>query len=288
MFNLDVDFHLLWRLPPHSLTSFMDVMQKLLFFHTDGRIEHFRLNHISISGMNDSNVCGWIFAALWRGVKEIELVFTRCSSCFPMLPTALLFTSKTLGLGVIKFEDGDSVKRLISSCPVLEDLSIFHCGMQNIRSLKISHPSLKRPTIAFQWFPSTSDIVFDLSSLVYFKYVCFTSNNHLMRNMPCLVRAEADIDISSRVRGRLYDGHGLVEIFLGLTIRNRNTKILLCIILLIHTSLPMRFTVCSFKWIESFTHHSLEAHTLNVLQSPRGHEIHIFQLRILFSICVNL
>ncbi|KAK8538462.1 hypothetical protein V6N13_134141 [Hibiscus sabdariffa] len=244
MLNLDVDFRLFWRLPPPTLKSFMNFMDKQLFFHTEGRIEHLRLNHINISGMNDSNVCEWISAALWRGVKEIDLGFTYCSSYFPM-PTALLFTSKTLVrlklalpyvmvvpnhvclpclktlvLQFFKFEDDDSVRRLISSCPVLEDLSIIisYCDMQNIRSLKISNPSLKRLTIEFQRLASTTGIVMDLPSLVYFKYAGFTANNYSVGNMPCLVRAEADISIFNRslVRERLYHEHGLAELFLGL------------------------------------------------------------------------
>ncbi|KAK8643908.1 hypothetical protein V6N13_013185 [Hibiscus sabdariffa] len=100
-------------------------------------------------GINDSHVCGWISAPLWRGVKEIDLDFGRWPSYFTMLPTAMLFTSKTLVrlklkfpdvmvvpihvclpclktlvLESVEFEDGGSVERLLSSCPVLEDLSI--------------------------------------------------------------------------------------------------------------------------------------------------------------------
>ncbi|KAK8643917.1 hypothetical protein V6N13_013194 [Hibiscus sabdariffa] len=144
---LDVDFHLFRRSPSHTVVSFTNFLDKLLFFHTEGRIEQFRFNHTNLSKVNDSHVLGWISAPLWRGVKEIDLVFGRWSSYFPMLPTALLFTSmtlvrlklefpyvmvvpihvclpclKTLVLQLIKFEDDGSVKRLLSSCPVLEDL----------------------------------------------------------------------------------------------------------------------------------------------------------------------
>ncbi|KAK8486681.1 hypothetical protein V6N11_035005 [Hibiscus sabdariffa] len=240
MLNLDVDVHLFRHFPPRTLNSFMNFMYKQLFLHTEGRIEHFRLHHIIIPGMHDSNVCGWISAVLWRGVKEIDLVFTRSSSYFP-LPTVLLFTSKTLVrmklalpyvmvvpihvclpclktlvLQIIQFEDGDSVKRLISSCPVLEDLSMFYCNMQNISNLKISNPSLKRLTIEFQWLASTSGIVMDLPNLVYFKYAGFTANNYSMGNMPCLVRADISIYNRSLVRERLSHGHGLAELLLGL------------------------------------------------------------------------
>ncbi|GMI63712.1 hypothetical protein like AT5G53840 [Hibiscus trionum] len=168
MFILDVDFHSFRLCPLHTVKSFINFMGKLFFLHTEGRIEQFRLNYIDIAGIDASFVCKWIFAALWRRVKEIDLVFTPQSSYFPMLPTALLFTGRTLvrlklefpyvmtvpthaylpslkalELQSIKFEDDDSVKRLLTSCPVLEDLSISHCYMGNMKCLQISNPSLK-------------------------------------------------------------------------------------------------------------------------------------------------
>ncbi|KAK8626502.1 hypothetical protein V6N13_134145 [Hibiscus sabdariffa] len=186
-----IDFQLFQRSPPHNGKSFANFMDKMLFFRTEGRIEQLGLFHFDLPGLSASHVCRWISAALWRGVKEIDLVFGMFSDYICMLPNALLFTSKTLvrlklaspdvmavpinvclpclktlELKLIQFEDDDSVKRLISSCPVLEDLSIFisYCDMQNIRSLKISNPSLKRLTLEFKFFCFTLDIVIDLTS----------------------------------------------------------------------------------------------------------------------------
>ncbi|KAK8643919.1 hypothetical protein V6N13_013196 [Hibiscus sabdariffa] len=123
---------------------------------------------------------------------------------------------KTLRLEFIKFEDDDSVKRLLSSSPVLEDLSISVCFMQNIRSLKISHPSLKRMSIAFQRSPSSSDIVFDLPSLVYFKFEVNTAKIHIIVNMPSLVRADINFAIGSFGGEINYQLDVLDELFEGL------------------------------------------------------------------------
>ncbi|KAK8486683.1 hypothetical protein V6N12_073965 [Hibiscus sabdariffa] len=92
MLNLDVDFRLFRYPPPLTVKSFTNFMDKMLFFYTEGRIERLRLFHFGLPGMSASHVCGWISAALWRGVKEIDMVFGMFSDCFPMLPTALLFT----------------------------------------------------------------------------------------------------------------------------------------------------------------------------------------------------
>ncbi|KAE8723529.1 hypothetical protein F3Y22_tig00012370pilonHSYRG00134 [Hibiscus syriacus] len=240
LFNLDVDFRL-FRRSPHikSFTTFMD---KMLFFRSEGRIEQFRLYHICISEIDDSRVFGWIFAALWLGVKEINMVFAGKYINIPTLLTALLFTSKslvrlkldmpflmtvpihvrlpslkTLELRSVKFEDDDSIKRVFAGCPLLEDLSIFDCDLRNITCLKISNPSLTSLTLVFidnlkvNSFSSLAfSIDIDLPSLVYFKYQGFTKINYSALHMPSLVRA--DVKIHGRIcLTREIDG--LVELF---------------------------------------------------------------------------
>ncbi|KAK8556842.1 hypothetical protein V6N12_003233 [Hibiscus sabdariffa] len=216
----------------------------MLFFHSEERIEQFRLDHLDTPGVDVSRVCGWISAALWRGVKEMDLVFNHHSNIIPMLPAALLFTSntlvrlkletpfvmavpvrvclpslKTLELESIVFEDDDSVKRLFSSCPILEDLSITHCDLRNITCINIPNPSLKSLILLVygdqesRSFSLTFAIVFDLPNLVYFKYEGHVAKSYSMVNMPSLVRA--DIEIS---RGLVYtrERDALVELFQGI------------------------------------------------------------------------
>ncbi|GMJ05188.1 hypothetical protein like AT1G78750 [Hibiscus trionum] len=243
IFNLDVDFYIS-RCYPHIVKSFANFMDKMLFFHSEGRIEQFRLLYMDIPGIDATHVCGWISAALGRGVKEMGLVFHPLNdNSIPMLPTALLFTSntlvrlkleipfvmavpvhvclpslKTLELESIVFEDDDSVERLFSSCPILEDLSISDCDLRNITCIKISNPSLMSLTLlALGEYDSCSysltfSIVIDLPNLVYFKYEGYVAKSYSVVNMPCV---RADIDIS---RGHDYtrERDALGELFQGI------------------------------------------------------------------------
>ncbi|KAK9024662.1 hypothetical protein V6N11_004820 [Hibiscus sabdariffa] len=197
--------------------------------------------------VNASRVCGWISAPLWRGVKELDLAFVRESDNIPVLSTALLFTVKTLvrlklefpflmtvpvrvclpslmtlELHRIKFEDDDSFKRLISSCPVLEQLSISCCDMRSITCLKISNHSLKSLTLVLNWYTPDSQLfsllgtVFDLPCLVYFKYVAVLEKNNSMGNMLSLVVADTNISVGGFVGETIYHQPGLVGILEGI------------------------------------------------------------------------
>ncbi|GMI63718.1 hypothetical protein like AT5G62970 [Hibiscus trionum] len=242
MFNLDVDFDNLIFFLPRTVTSFSNLMDKMLFRHSEGRIEQFRLNHIDISEVDASLVCDWISAALCRGVKVIDFFFYPRDRNIPLLPGDLLFTCKSLvrlklqfpfrmsipshvclpslkilELRRIVFEDDDSIKRLFSSCPILEDLSIYSCNTQNITRLIISNPSLKSLTLAFKGnFPHVPslDIVIDLPSLVYFKYWGFKEQNYSMGNMTSLARA--DIYFSFGLHPILIENVGFVKLFEGI------------------------------------------------------------------------
>ncbi|GMI63726.1 hypothetical protein like AT3G59200 [Hibiscus trionum] len=248
MLNLDVDFRVFRRCPVRTIKSFTNFMDKLMFIHTEGRIEQFRLQYIAISGVDASRVCGWVSAALWRGVKEIDLAFARESENIPVLSTALLFTTKTLvrlkleipfamtvpihvrlpnlntlELRRIKFEDDDSVERLISSCPVLEQLSISCCDMRNMKCLKISNPSLKSLTFVVNLLPPERrslfpalGVVYDFPCLVYFKYMTVMEKNYSTGNMTSLVIADINISVGGFVREIHCRGNGLHEIFQGI------------------------------------------------------------------------
>ncbi|KAK8538459.1 hypothetical protein V6N13_134138 [Hibiscus sabdariffa] len=144
--SLDVDFHLLRRSPPHTVVSFTNFMDKLLFLHTEGRIEQFQLHHTNILGINDSDVLGWISAPLWRGVKEVDLVFGRC---FPMLPTTLLYTSKTLVR--LKLEFPHAMVVTVHVClPCLKTLVQSKGSYQAVLYLK-TYPS---PTVTCETLPA--------------------------------------------------------------------------------------------------------------------------------------
>ncbi|KAK8643922.1 hypothetical protein V6N13_013199 [Hibiscus sabdariffa] len=191
-----------------------------------------------------------ILSTRWRHLyayMELDLAFVRESDNIPVLSTALLFTVKTLvrlklefpflmtvpvrvclpslmtlELHRIKFEDDDSFKRLISSCPVLEQLSISCCDMRSITCLKISNHSLKSLTLVLNWYTPDSQLfsllgtVFDLPCLVYFKYVAVLEKNNSMGNMLSLVVADTNISVGGFVGETIYHQPGLVGILEGI------------------------------------------------------------------------
>ncbi|KAK9019072.1 hypothetical protein V6N11_034111 [Hibiscus sabdariffa] len=60
---------------------------------------------------------------------------------------------------------------------------------------------------------ATLDIVIDLPSLVYLKYLGLRANNYSMGNMPSLVTTDINISFRNIVREIIYHGQCLVELF---------------------------------------------------------------------------
>lgn len=76
---------------------------------------------------------------------------------------------ETLHLHSVGFRDGDSANRLISSCPVLENLSLIECRWRDIRLLKIPAPLMKMLVASYlepaRYRPN--DVVYHVSSDTY-------------------------------------------------------------------------------------------------------------------------
>ncbi|KAK8545707.1 hypothetical protein V6N13_066976 [Hibiscus sabdariffa] len=215
------------RLRAEKFKSFVD---RLLFFPNPVTLECFRL-HESSSPVDDHlRLYGWICAALWRGVKEIDILY-RTSA---LLPT-ILFTSqslmtlkldidedmkvpckvclpnlKFLHLKKIKFSDGDSIHRLISGCLSLEDLVLDPSEMPKNRSkLNIHSLSLKRLAFDFHYMLDDSLVDFNYTfvinapNLVYFKYHGPIAEGYCLSSMNSL--EEADVEVYQLVDEPSYD-----------------------------------------------------------------------------------
>ncbi|OMP02165.1 hypothetical protein COLO4_11298 [Corchorus olitorius] len=180
--------------PPPSVNSFMNFVDRLFFFSSKASLECFGLNFSKRSGIDSSRIYGWICAALWRGVKELDLLFLRFEDHQLMLPS-ILFTNckslvtlklamnysfmnvpsgacfpnlKNLCVTNIKFTDDDTVQRLISSCLVLEDLVIDECRFEKISVLNICTPSVKRLELKM---PTQEAIVLAFQNLAELKII---------------------------------------------------------------------------------------------------------------------
>ncbi|GMI85281.1 hypothetical protein like AT3G59200 [Hibiscus trionum] len=204
--------------------NFKNFVDRLLFFPNHITLECFRLyecssrdvDYLSLYG----RLYGWICAALWRGVKEIDIRHRD----LPVLPT-LLFTSqslmtlklnmyedmkvpckvclpnlKSLHLRNVRFVDGDSIHRLISGCLALEDLVLYLPELpKNIGKINIHSLSLKRLTLDFEMifninpFGFNYTFVINAPNLVCFKYVGLIAGGYCLSTMNSLEKAIIEV-----------------------------------------------------------------------------------------------
>ncbi|CDP13104.1 unnamed protein product [Coffea canephora] len=81
--------------------------------------------------------------------KLLEILKLSCIS-LPNIPSSVSFPRlKVLHLHSATYVDDASVEKLLSSCPVLEDLQISRWEWDNVRNFVITVPSLKRLTLDF-------------------------------------------------------------------------------------------------------------------------------------------
>ncbi|GMI87097.1 hypothetical protein like AT2G26030 [Hibiscus trionum] len=203
---------------------FKKFVDRLFFNPKHVRLECFRFR-VNYPLLDDDllSVYNWLCAALWRGVEEIDvclhhigilklptLLFT-CPSLVKLklfimdwemkVPTNVCLPNlRTLHLTDLKIVDGCSYNRLISGCPMLEDLDLSDCSIDSIRELNIHSLSLKRLVLYFNTLVnSTYDgddfdhtLVIDAPSLIYFKYHCRVARGYTL-NMESLETADITI-----------------------------------------------------------------------------------------------
>ena len=119
----------------------------------------------------DSSVNSWICTVLERNVRELDLYFDMvypielppnfffcrtlvvlklCFSIFLDIPSSICFPSlKILHLRSVEFSTDDSAQRLLSSCPVLEELVIERWRLDEQWVFNVSAPTLKSLQIYF-------------------------------------------------------------------------------------------------------------------------------------------
>ncbi|GKV14379.1 hypothetical protein SLEP1_g25274 [Rubroshorea leprosula] len=189
---------------------FMNFIDRVLFFRHRDRpsIVKFCLSWDAF--IDPLRIDGWLRALMFHNIQELYLY--NIDDQFEALPfPASLFSCETLeilkfnlswashdlqvpariclpklkvleieGIG---FPDDGSVKRLFSSCPVLEDLVLYGCRFRDHYSkFIISNPSLKRLTLYFMNTDRPDQIVqiiVNAPSLVYLDY-CFTKDYSLV------------------------------------------------------------------------------------------------------------
>ncbi|KAK8502097.1 hypothetical protein V6N13_038606 [Hibiscus sabdariffa] len=208
------------------IKSFKKFVERVFFSPKHQRLEYFRVDDLWVADEDLLSVYNWLCAALWRGVREIDvflfyadleqfpnLLFT-CSSLVTLklqfrgsgaemeVPTNVCSPNlRTLHLKDMEFVDGCSFPRLISGCPVLEDLGLFGCFVDGVNELYIHSLLLKRLVLNYETFTDVQyryddlnyAIVIDAPSLVYLKYIGHVARGYTLRNTESLEKADITI-----------------------------------------------------------------------------------------------
>ncbi|MBA0789065.1 hypothetical protein Gotri_025697 [Gossypium trilobum] len=152
---------------PKSSSSkiFLSFVGKMLFFHKTN-VDKFRLK-CGIR-VDCCHVYGWILAAVWRGVKHLELNISYTN--VKTLPDAL-FACRTL-------------------CTNLEDVIIEKFNMENINNFNISHHLLQSLTILHSNDSSNCWLIIDSPNLAYFKYIDHVVGGYSLENLQSIVSVD--------------------------------------------------------------------------------------------------
>lgn len=227
--TLEFDFKSMYPNPSDSnekLNEYMNFVQRGLILRDGLSIKKFVLSCFVISDF--PSIYAWICNVITCNVQELDirisvhpyaqlpwslltcktLVVLKLSGCFVLnVPANIHLPSlKILHLRSLIYLDDNSVRKLFSSCPILEELDVVRCDWDNVCTFIVKVPSLKRLSLCFD--PVSLEfkksrghkIVVDTPSLEYLKLCDHVSEAFVFTNLPCLVEADIDVqmpDISS-------------------------------------------------------------------------------------------
>ncbi|CAH2069747.1 unnamed protein product [Thlaspi arvense] len=216
-------WHSLWKVPKlvyddegteyGKFSRFVD--RSLILHKAPVETLHFKL--VQNSGVAEIGI--WITIAAKCSVRDLSIDIDCSSSTTPVkipwsfyyrafqmlvalkLASVVLassslpsFTSlKKLGLVSVKYTGADEfVKRLLSSCPVLEDLAVEQCKDDNVSVFSVNVPSLKSASFSKSSSRYGDEgIVIDAPSLEYLEVVDSSGGFFVIENdMPCIVKAD--------------------------------------------------------------------------------------------------
>ncbi|EFH52751.1 predicted protein [Arabidopsis lyrata subsp. lyrata] len=205
-------------------TSFMEFVDRVLALQGNGTINRFSLD-CSNYDVDLARVTGWILNVLGRGVSDLDLSLLEYS-----LPSEI-FVSKTL----VKLKLGpandltltidrkdvflpklktlyiDSVEvqergfgfvKLLSGCPVLEELVLMNIGWENWKFCSVSVKTLKRLTFFCEdSYENPKSVSFDTPNLVYLEYSDAIAGKYPKVNFNSLVEAHIGLRLTEDQSG---------------------------------------------------------------------------------------
>ncbi|KAI3888031.1 hypothetical protein MKW92_029279 [Papaver armeniacum] len=197
------------------IKQFVNFMDRMFILRDLSTINYFSL----LTYIEDEyNINSWISAVIKRKVEEIDLLLLPISDLYyysPFLIPSSLFTCesliklsmsvrvvlnlpkyvhfpklKLLRLMGVRIKDKYFIERLLSNCPVLEDLSLDSCTWDGIDDLCVSSPTLKRLCIDGPLMLPCGEIKINAPSLECLRYTHFLVKKHVLQSFPVLVRAQ--------------------------------------------------------------------------------------------------
>ncbi|XP_019084881.1 PREDICTED: FBD-associated F-box protein At4g10400-like isoform X3 [Camelina sativa] len=196
-------------------------LDKNLPLHRAHVIESFRLD-LRNSNLRPESIKMWVVIAVSHCLRELEIIYDSYPVKPNILPSnlytckslvilklegdilldvprvAFLPSLKTMHLRSVRFpDDEESLQRLLSNCPVLEDLLVDLRENDSTGKLTVVFPSLLSLSL---FIPDTHDIdgiVIETPSLKYFKLKDHNQKIHycLVENMPNLIEADVDVEL---------------------------------------------------------------------------------------------
>ncbi|CAL9243860.1 unnamed protein product [Arabidopsis halleri] len=202
-----------------TLLRYRDFIAKNLPLHKALIMESLRLR-FTLGSVQPEDIIQWVGIAVSRCVRELSIGYYKpvvvllpsslytCTSLVTLklegdkilmilvdVPRMVCLPSlKTLQLGCVTYSNDDSLRLLLSYCPVLEDLFIDREGYDNVRKLVIIVPSLQRLTLIIDQDCSSDGYVMVTPSLKYFKVDDYRSESScLIEHMPELEKANISL-----------------------------------------------------------------------------------------------
>ncbi|CAH8268649.1 unnamed protein product [Arabidopsis lyrata] len=199
------------------LQCFLD---KNLPLHRAPVIESFRLV-LSSTNLESESIKLWVVIAVSHCVRELEIIYFSFPEKPNILPSnlhtckslvilklngeilldvprmAFLPSLKTLQLQSVNYFNDESLQRLLSNCPVLEDLSVYLLEDDRMGKLTVVVPSLQSLSLFIPYCYDIDGIVIETPSLKYFNLKDDNDKSHfyLVENMPNLIEAYVAVEI---------------------------------------------------------------------------------------------
>ncbi|XP_010412779.1 PREDICTED: FBD-associated F-box protein At4g10400-like [Camelina sativa] len=196
-------------------------LEKNLPLHRAPVIESFRL--VCSSEFKAENIKLWVVIAVSRCLRKLKVYY----SSYPMKPNILpsnLYTCKslvilklegnilldvprmgvlpslkTLQLKRVIYFNEESLQRLLSNCPVLEDLLVDLREVDNMGKLTVVVPSLQSLSLYIPYNFDIDEIEIRTPFLKYFKLEDCNDKSHycLVENMPNLMEAYVEVGLDN-------------------------------------------------------------------------------------------